>query len=54
MMGEGEVRGTEGVGEGRGEGMGREGDKERVGEGRKGKGKKVPPILQTKFTPMLR
>ena len=39
--------------------MGRGGDEKRVGEGekgkeggRKGKGKKVPPIFQTKFTPM--
>ena len=62
MVGEGEGRSTEEGGEregkvwgekGRrkGSGMGRiwkEGEK----GGRKGKGKKVPPIFQTKFTPM--
>ena len=42
--------------------MVRQGEEERIGEGeegkegekggRKGKGKKVPPIFQTKFTPM--
>ena len=47
-------RGEEGYGERRGGGKGRRGEEGKEGEkgGRKGKGKKVPPIFQTKFTPI--
>ena len=47
-------REIEGHGERRGRGKGSGGEKGKEGEkgGRKGKRKKVPPIFQTKFTPM--